>query len=900
MNSKKLNIFDSGFSIHAELKTKEKKWQEHWKKIQLVCQIQNRKKPKKVFLSGPPYANGDIHIGHALNKILKDFVLRFYAFQGYAVEYKPGWDMHGLPIATEIIKRNPELMKSKNVQFRDACLKYGMNQVKKQTEQFERLGLLIDFKNRYLSSDPEYIVHQLKIFSNFVKKGLVQRSLKPVFWSWSSETALAETEIIYQNVNNNSLFFLFPIQHSSNLPDFVNSFFVVWTTAIWTIPENKLLAIDQNQEYVQVKWNNKKIIISQSAYKKYEIFKNLKILNTISGKRLLKITYRHCYLQNESIVVHSDHVKQSAGTGIVHIAPAFGIDDFALAKKHKIDFEVAINEKGFFNQSANDKNLVNVFYKKSEPQIIEQIKQNSHFFQESTIEHSYPFDWRTKKPVFYRATSQWYLVQLPQKSHLINKWEPKWGKKRINDSLAARNEWCISRQRTWGVPIPAFQTNDGKIILNNELIDVVIEKIKKFKTDQIWWTEKLDNLIHKTLIDKYQIKNRVFETMDVWFDSGIAAEYNYFQNNQKIDFIWEGNDQFRGWYSSLSILSLSAPTLNIGKALIHGFVNDEKGFKMSKSEKNTIDPNEVCSQFGADIIRMWVVNSDYYGDIKFGPNIIKTITQMYLKTRNTIRFLINNLVDFIPEKHHQKNLTDLDLLILSDFDELIKSYTENFSQQQFHQAWINFFKFLNLDLSNFYFDFAKGFIYSCSSEDLRRRQIQTVFSILLEKIIILIAPIIPHTTEEAYTFIKFDKGRKKLSSIHLEQWPKQTFDTHFVNSRTKKYLNKYKNFLQNLKEEFSKILDQKKKNKEIKRSQELSISIEINSETYSDLDFDKEFLVDFLKIHSLKKINLVQKNKPFIFFTEIENLQGTICPRCYRLIQKTNKILCNQCHVQTT
>ncbi len=470
--------------MRANLKDKEITIQKKWKDIDLISLSQQNKNKKINFHSGPPYANGNIHIGHALNKILKDFVLRYFSMKGFSVEYKPGWDTHGLPIATAVTKNNPELrLQNKPAKFREICLKYAYEQVEKQTMQFQRLGLLIDFSNRYLTSDSNYVAKELEIFADLVEKKLVFYDLKPVLWSWSSETALAETEILYLDKKTTTAYFSCPIVSSSSNVSLKDTSFLAWTTSIWTIPENKLLVIDKNEDYLKFEIQNQKLIVAQKRFSALPFAKEIDQTNLeiIKGSDLLNTEYQHPFLKFTSKIFHSDHVSMEVGTGIVHISPAHGPEDYKLGKDFQIAFAVSLDAKGFFNEKATDQDLVGKFYQESESIILNKLEKSPLFLFKETILHSYPHDWRTKKPVIYLATSQWYL-NLKEVNGITEKqistitWIPKWAKNRMLLNLQNRKEWCLSRQRSWGVPIPFFLNQKNEPILAADLIREVAKK----------------------------------------------------------------------------------------------------------------------------------------------------------------------------------------------------------------------------------------------------------------------------------------------------------------------------------------------------------------------------------------------------------------------------------------
>ena len=765
----KINLLDARFPMQANLKTQELVWQAFWRKIALMSRLRNRPTHRRFILhSGPPYANGSLHMGHALNIILKDFALRFYQTQGYAIEYLPGWDTHGLPIANAVTKAN--IARPQQTDYRQKCATYALTQVAKQTTQFQRLGLLIDWKHRYLTNDYRYLANQMRIFGKMVAKNLVFYALRPVFWSWSSRTALAESEIEYRSFTSQAVYVAFPLHDQSRFP---NTSFLVWTTTPWTLVANQFLAINQAIDYVRFYHQNRYWIVAVACWKRLQskfawITTDYQI---IPGKQLLKLIYRHCYLPQTAFVVHGDHVTTVSGTGIVHAAPAFGPEDFELAQKYHTKVVVPIDDKGCFTSECADKALANQFYQTAQKHILTKLQQQNNLFDQAAFQHQYPHDWRTHQPVIYRATKQAFVNLKPLWPDLqtqVNRsqWQPPWGKKRLLNLLKQREQWCISRQRKWGIPLPLFFTQDERPVLAEELIKHLSTLFAEHG-DQIWWDWPLQRLIPPELCRKYQIVTKSRDTMDVWFDSGCSLTTIY--PTTDVDLIWEGHDQFRGWFNALMIISaLLDRKQQLKTVATHGFVNDVHGLKMSKSEGNIIDPQTVCQEFGADTLRLWVASTNYYDNVNLSFHSLKQTSQYYRKIRNTFRFILNNLVDFDPQQNLQTTFTEFDAWILFQIKNVVPGLLNDLQQLNFHNVFNVLIDFCNNKLSHFYFELIKPDLYLLPPNHQQRRQHQTTLWRIYQQLLPLISILLPHTAEEIYqTLPKFQTA----VSVHLTPWP---------------------------------------------------------------------------------------------------------------------------------
>ena len=911
--NKKLNIFNSAFGIRANLKIKELEVQKFWTEINLLSLVKKRKGSTFTIHFGPPYANGSIHIGHALNFILKDIAIRFETMQGKEVLGLPGWDTHGLPIAIAVGKNNPQIINQKLL-FRQVCAQFAKEQIIKQIQQLKRLGLEIDFSNYYQTLTKDYVSKELKIFGQLVDKGLIFTSQKPVFWSWSSQTALAETEVEYLSKKTRTVFFYCETDMNDLLPD--GTVFLLWTTTAWTIPENKLIAVNAEENYLLIEIDKvtKKMVVGERALQKLKKQLNwtaVKIINLYSGKQLVGINYYHPYLKKRGLVVSGAHVDWNEGTGLVHLAPAFGKDDYQLAKKWQVNFHCAVDEKGYFNEHSADQDLKGIFYQKSEDIIIARLNGKKTLVQTGELVHQYPHDWITRKPVIYRTTQQWYLNLKPLKKNIveiINKvdWTPSWAKKRMMLTLSQRVDWCLSRQRSWGTPIPIFIDQKNNYVIETKLINQVANLVAQ-NGDDIWWKWTIEQLLTKEQINKYQIVDRLQDTFDVWFDSGCSA--TIIENQKPIDIIWEGNDQFRGWFNSLIIVSAALKSSFPIKSIVtHGFVNDEKGNKMSKSLGNVVDPNEICQNLGADILRLWTVSGNYFEDINISKQIVNNVAINYTKIRNTIRFLINNLVDFEEKDSLQDEIdNNLDRWILIKLEALLKKSKQCFQTHSYHSLYLSIINFVTIDLSQLYFDYAKNILYVVHPQAKRRRQIQTTLFIITKKLLSILAPVLAHTTEEAYQMLNFS-GQQK--SVHLEQWP--LTNVVEINSEQKWIIALETKLLCSLKNDVDKSVEKAIKEKVINRPEEAEVYFDYNT-NYQLFKNEKDYK-NFLQTVQLKSSSRWQEiakkwnnttlnrwNKDNLrFLFRIHQLhwsknEGTKCSTGVVLVKKTTQQLCTRC-----
>jgi isoleucyl-tRNA synthetase len=758
------------FPMRGNLPNREPQIQAKWEEMNIYQKVQEHTKGRPMFIlhDGPPYANGDIHMGHALNKILKDFIVRYKSMSGYCAPYVPGWDTHGLPIETALTKNKKVNRKELSVaEFRKLCEEYAYEQINSQREQFKRLGVRGDWENPYITLKPEYEAQQIKVFGDMAKKGYIYKGLKPVYWSPSSESALAEAEIEYQDKRSASIYVGFDVKDGKGVLE-GNEQIVIWTTTPWTIPANLGISVHPELDYSVVDVNDKKYVVAtdllQSVTKEFE-WENVTTIKKVKGKELEYIVAKHPLYGRDSLVMCGEHVTTDSGTGCVHTAPGHGEDDFIIGQKYGLDVLCPVDEKGYMTSEAEG--FEGLFYDEANKPITEKLTDVGALLKLSFITHSYPHDWRTKKPTIFRATAQWFASIKDFRNELMDavketKWVPAWGETRLFNMVRDRGDWCISRQRAWGVPIPVFYGEDGTPIITDETIDHVSNLFREHGSN-IWFEREAKDLLPEGFTHDSS-PNGLFtkeqDIMDVWFDSGSSHQAVLVERDdlqRPADLYLEGSDQYRGWFNS----SLSTAVAVTGKApykgiLSHGFALDGEGRKMSKSLGNVVLPSKVMNQLGADILRLWVASVDYQSDVRVSDNILKQVAEVYRKIRNTYRFLLGNLADFTPDQALEvSELREVDQYMLVKLNKLIAKVKKSYENYEFAAIFHAVHNFCTIELSSFYLDFAKDVLYIESADNKERRAIQTVLYETLLSLTKLMAPILSHTADEVWEQIQF-------------------------------------------------------------------------------------------------------------------------------------------------
>ncbi|MGL5205618.1 MAG: isoleucine--tRNA ligase [Metamycoplasmataceae bacterium] len=876
-----LNMPETDFSMRANLNEKEVQFRKKWLKDKIYIKILERNKNNERFIlhDGPPYANGSLHIGHSFNKILKDIIVRYKSANGFYSPFVPGWDTHGLPIENKMLQNMKISHKSLNVsKLRKEAEKYALSQIEIQKEQFKELQLLSDFNDIYVTMDKNYEVEQLKLFKKFCLDGLIYRGLKPVFWSPSSQSALAEAEVEYHDHRSPSIFVSLTIEKGNKVAA-QSEKLIIWTTTPWTLIANAAVAVNTKIEYVKFFANNDHYIVAKDLLESVIEtigWSDYKVLNTFKGSELVGIEYFVPIFENTiAPVIAGHHVTTEAGSGLVHIAPLFGEDDFILGKEHNLEMIMHIEDDGTINEKGSQ--FSGLFYEDANKNIGEFLDKKEVLLSLKFIKHSYPHDWRTNKPIIYRGTPQWFVSIKDIKPKIMDelkdvKFHSIWAEKRISMMIRNRNEWTISRQRSWGLPLIIFYDENKESVMNEEIFDFVINLVSKHGSN-VWYEKKVDELLPK----KYRGKNwsKENDIMDVWFDSGSSFMAADIVGEQPpFELYIEGSDQYRGWFNSSLINSVAymgkAPFKNL---ISHGFVLDEKGNKMSKSKGNVVDPAKIIATYGADILRLWTANSEYSNDVTIGDEIIKQNVEIYRKIRNTLRFLLANLNEYEYEEIKLTGVHELIEQRLKNIKVRVINHYNNFN-------FINVIKEINnfiTDLSSFYLSIIKDTLYADTTINKERLMIQNNLYNILDFLLISLAPILPTTTEEAYEH--FEKLNKK-ESIHLEPF--------YIPTR-KEFFNieeKWKEFFE-LKDLVYKEIEIKIKSGELKRSNEASVVGSLSSSFLKNLDITKLLMIGEFKQGKTLKVGTFDSLKCQRCWNHFAPsiLKDDLCPRCFHILQ---------------
>ncbi len=888
------------FPMRGNLGNNEPKIQEEWNEIDLYNKrlTKNINNPKYILHDGPPYANGNIHIGHALNKVLKDFVLRYKSMQGFYTRYVPGWDTHGLPIETALVKTkkiNRNLIDK--VEFRKMCATYALQQVDKQKNQFKRLGVLGEWDNPYITLNAKYEASQLTVFAEMVEKGLIFKGLKPIFWSPSSETALAEAEIEYHDKKSPSIYVAMDAVEKLNV--FEDDFrFLIWTTTPWTIPANLAIAVGDQilYSFIRVNDNVNYLVATALIDTLTSLFewKKVEILKEVKGQVLEGMSYKHPLYDRISPIVIGHHVTVEGGTGLVHTAPGHGEDDFIIGQKYGLETLCPVDSKGFMTAEAGQ--YEGQFIEDCNKSVVKDLDDQNYLLKMVWITHSYPHDWRTKKPVIFRATAQWFASIESLKDDMLKEiknvtWYPKWGELRMTNMVKDRKAWCISRQRTWGVPIPVFYNEDGSEILDKAVINHVAQ-IFETEGSNAWYTKSAKELLPKEYTNPASPNGeftKETDILDVWFDSGTSHHGGMidYGNPYPSDLYLEGSDQYRGWFNS----SLSTGVASMGKSpyktcLTHGFVLDGDGRKMSKSLGNVIDPLKIMKQSGADILRLWVASVDYQSDVRISNNMMKQVSESYRKIRNTIRFMLGNLFDFNPLKDRVEfnDLNEVDKYITLKLNNLIKDTINNYDHFKFDTVYREITNFVTKELSAFYLDFTKDVLYIEKADNHDRRSIQTVLYDITLSLLKLLTPFIPHTTHEAYKYLSY----KAEENMYLENMPK------YQNLGHEELITKYNSFMV-VKDNVLKALEIARNEKIIGKSFNAKLTIYPQGEVKELLNSMKANLGQIFIVSQFE----MKDGKGMYEFNnlsiDVEKAIGETCDRCWQIVDHTNNGLCQRC-----
>ncbi|MEW4326087.1 isoleucine--tRNA ligase [Rossellomorea marisflavi] len=879
------------FPMRGNLPNREPKMQEQWNDMSIYDRVQERTKGRPLFIlhDGPPYANGNIHMGHALNKILKDFIVRYKSMSGFHAPYVPGWDTHGLPIEQALTNKGVKRKEMTVAEFRKLCEEYAYEQVDNQRAQFKQLGVRGDWENPYITLKPEYEAQQIKVFGDMAKKGYIYKGKKPVYWSPSSESALAEAEIEYQDKKSPSIYVAFPVKEGKDVLA-TGDKFIIWTTTPWTIPANLAIAVNGKLNYSVVRVGSERFVVAEDLLEEVASvleWENHSVEKTVKGSDLEYIVAKHPIYDRDSLVILGDHVTTDSGTGCVHTAPGHGEDDFIIGKKYNLDVLCPVDDKGVLTDEAPG--FEGLFYDKANKPITEKLEEVGALLKISFFTHSYPHDWRTKKPVIFRATAQWFASIDKFRDELLQavnetEWIPAWGETRLYNMVRDRGDWCISRQRAWGVPIPVFYAENGQEIITDETIGHVSNLFREHGSN-IWFEREAKDLLpegftHEGSPNGHFTKET--DIMDVWFDSGSSHQAVLEERDglqRPADLYLEGSDQYRGWFNS----SLTTGVAVTGKApykgvLSHGFALDGNGRKMSKSLGNVVVPEKVMKQLGADILRLWVASVDYQADVRVSDPILKQVAEVYRKIRNTFRFLLGNLSDFDPSVHavSYSDLREVDRFMLVKLNDLVKNVKNSYDKYEFAGIYHAVNNFCTLDLSSFYLDFAKDILYIESADQHDRRAIQTVLYECLVSLTKLMSPILAHTADEVWVHIPGVDGE----SVQLTDMPEvQSFDG------AEELKQKWNAFL-DVRDDVLKALEEARNEKVIGKSLTAKVTLYVDEKTEALLSSIKEdlkqlFIVSAFEIGGRTSEAPAEALSLGANSIVVEKAEGETCERCW-------------------
>lgn len=892
-----LNLPKTDFPMRGNLPKREPETLEKWENERLYYKMieKNQGKPLYVLHDGPPYANGEIHLGTALNKTLKDFIIKYKNMSGFCAPYVPGWDTHGLPIELKAMKSiGVENGAIPPVELRKHCHDFALTHVKNQMKQFKRLGTLGDYDDPYLTLKPEYEARQVEIFGEMAKSGYMYKGLKPVYWCPDCKTALAEAEIEYSDDPCHSIYVKFRVADDKGIfsamgLDISNIYFVIWTTTTWTIPGNLAVCLGPEYNYTLVNANGEYYVMAEELVKSTMESAGITEYTTtgcFTGAELEGIKTQHPLYDRFSPVITGDHVTLESGTGCVHTAPGYGVEDFEVCKKYdEIGILVCVDENG--RQTAEAGEFEGMDTDTANKAIAKKLEEKNALLAIQKIVHPYPHCWRCNSPIIYRATEQWFCSVNGFKDKAIKaienvKWIPEWGEDRIKGMVRDRSDWCISRQRTWGVPIPVVYCKDcGKPIVNDKTIKAIADMFRKEGADS-WWLKDTSEFIPADVKCECGCGEftKEYDIMDVWFDSGVshsAVMEQYDCLRWPADLYLEGADQYRGWFQSSLLTSVVYKGTAPYKAVCtHGWVVDGEGKTMHKSLGNGIAPNEITDVYGADILRLWVASSDYHSDIRVSQPILKQLSEAYKKIRNTARFILGNLgngngfnpdTDSVPDD----KLTELDKWALMKLDSVIDKVNEGYNNFDFHIAFHAIHNFCVTDMSNFYLDIIKDRLY-CEKEDSEiRRSAQTTMYRILSAVARLSAPIISFTAEEIWSYMPHSSS-DDAESIFLNQMPEKSGI-----SLSDEFVAKW-DFIYSNREAVNKVLEEKRNEKLIGKSLEAKVIIHCNSETAEKYKAISDHLSEILIVSDVE-VSADRNDSETEF--EVVKAEGGKCERCW-------------------
>ena len=890
------------FPMRGNLPNKEPEFLKRWEEMDLYRKVleKNAGKPSYVLHDGPPYANGNIHIGHALNKILKDFIVKYKNMNGFVSNYVPGWDTHGLPIEQVLVNNGVDRKSMPATKFRNKCKDYALKQVDKQRADFKKLGVIGDWENPYLTLDPKFEAEQIRVFGKMVDKGYIYKGLKPIYWSPSSESALAEAEIEYRDHTSPSIYVGFELVSEDGVVE-KGTKFVIWTTTPWTLPANLGIAVHPDFEYQEVKVNGENYLLAKERVNflaEQFGWENFELGKTVLGEELEYLLCKHPFLDRTSTLILADYVTLDSGTGLVHTAPGHGVDDFIVGQgKYKLGVLSPVDNQGNLTEEAGQ--FAGQFVFDANKNIIAHLDEIGALLKQENITHSYPHDWRSKKPIIFRSTPQWFCSIDAFRSELLDavdrtKFYSEWGKPRLYNMIRDRGDWVISRQRVWGVPIPVFYAENGEAILDNTLIEHVA-KIFEEEGSNVWFYKDAKELLPEGYTHPGSPNGeftKEMDIMDVWFDSGTSHQGCCALRDDltyPADLYLEGSDQYRGWFNSSLITSVAISGEAPYKELVSaGFVMDGNGNKMSKSLGNVISPNGVGKQLGAEIIRLWSASVDYTQDVRISNDILKQVSETYRKIRNTFRFLLGNLFngnfDNRTDLLSYDELEELDKYMVLKFEKVVAKVLDYYENYQFNSITTELINFFNVELSSFYLDYGKDILYIEAEKSHKRLSMLTVLYTVLSKSVRLLAPILSFTAEEVYDNMPYEDAE----SVHLTDFPaKNLIDDAALEAKWDKLLE--------VRDDVNKALEESRNEKVIGKSLEAAVEI------YSNDSEVVELLNSVDNLHQLFIVSSVEvKENDGVAYdlatVKVTKAEGHRCERCWNIVEEVNEEgLCPRC-----
>ena len=921
-----LNLPQTSLAMRANATVRELEIQKFWEENHIYEKsLENKDKTNSFILhDGPPYLSSEkIHVGTALNKILKDILVKYKSQRGFYAPYVPGYDGHGLPIENKVVKNIKGGRSAVTpYELRQKCREFAHTNLKGQESEFKRLGVWGDWEHPYLTINPEYEAEQVRVFGEMYKKGYIEKGLKPVYWCASCETALAEAEVEYADHTSTSIYVRFKFDEESTKK--INSgvlssanndkdiYAIIWTTTPWTIPSNMAISMHPKYEYTFFEYKNDVYVVAQELLGAFLndvewSEEDIKVLGNCVGQDLELLNTKHPLADRKSPIILGEHVTLDAGTGSVHTAPGHGLEDYEVGCKYGIEVFSPLDSRGCWTELVNDKDLEGVPYYKGNAIVIEKLQNCGALLKQQDINHSYPHCWRCKHPVIYRATPQWFVKVEKFRDEALNaikgvKWIPAGGEARISNMVENRSDWCISRQRAWGVPIPVFYCEDcGEVIVTDETIENVAKIFEKESSDA-WVKYSTEELLPKGFVcpkcGKTHIKKEN-DIMDVWFDSGVSWRAVVENRSDElgtipVDMYLEGSDQHRGWFQSSLLTSVATE----GKApykqvLTHGFVFGEDGRKMSKSLGNYIRPDDIIKNYGADILRLWAASVDYRNDTKIGDNIVKQLVEIFKKTRNTSRFLLGNLFDFNPKEDYveYKDLKELDKFALHKLNQLIENVTEAFENYEFYKYFQQLQNFAAVDLSSFYLDIVKDRLYTAGKKSVSRRACQTVMYEILQTLVRLLVPVMPHQAEDIWMSVP-ECQKDGIISVLLTEWP--TTHSEWHNEKLEEDFSK----ILKAREVVSRAIEPLRADKKVGSS--LEVAVYVKAEDNSILKANEDelcniFITSQAYVIDEKPSDVLNEYTEDGYTVWVTKAEGEKCARCWKYRKLNSDGICDDC-----